>query len=236
VFFLLNKSYLGDPKFGIHVYHNAIPQTLNIPERLETALAGSNHQLFSWRDAVVGYGQKMPDYRDCVDLKMSPLHWQYLEPRFEEIRSCYNDTESSIKSCLLDYQSLFNISMDYMEAINFVRYHPGQHFQTHSDSGFSYSCTVSSVAYLNDGYEGGELWFPKLELTYKPMAGDVLLFPSAYIYAHASLKVSSGTKYVAVTMFDYNDNNHRHPQGYGNDGNPVDKSAGIPKSQSTKSV
>jgi hypothetical protein len=233
---LLEKSYLGDPKFGIHVYHNAIPRTLNIPERLETALTGSDHQLFSWRDAVVGYGQKMPDYRDCVDLKMSPLHWQYLEPRFEEIRSCYNDTESSIKSCLVEYQSLFNISMDYMEAINFVRYYPGQHFQTHSDHGFSYSCTVSSVAYLNDGYEGGELYFPKLELTYKPVAGDVLLFPSTYIYAHASLKVSSGTKYVAVTMFDYNDNNHRHPQGYGNDGNPVDKSAGIPKGQTIKSV
>lgn len=233
---MLEKSYLGDPKFGIHVYHNAIPRTLNIPERLETALAGSDHQLFSWRDAVVGYGQKMPDYRDCVDLKMSPLHWQYLEPRFEEIRSCYNDTESSIKSCLVEYQSLFNIHMDYMEAINFVRYYPGQHFQTHSDHGFSYSCTVSSVAYLNDGYEGGELYFPKLELTYKPVAGDVLLFPSTYIYAHASLKVSSGTKYVAVTMFDYNDNNHRYPQGYGNDGCPVDKDAGIPKSQSIESV
>jgi predicted 2-oxoglutarate/Fe(II)-dependent dioxygenase YbiX len=62
--------------------------------------------------------------------------------------------------------------------------------------------------YLNDDYEGGELWFPYLDLTFKAEAGDIVLFPSTYIFAHAAKPVISGTKYSAVTMFDYNDRNH----------------------------
>jgi predicted 2-oxoglutarate/Fe(II)-dependent dioxygenase YbiX len=225
---VMDFQHLGDKKLGIFLYRNVIQDGNNIPSRLEKSLSGSTHELFTWRDAVVGYNQKMPEYRDCVDLKMSPAHWPYLEPRFADIKECYEDTELYIKTCLTHYQSMFNISMEYMEAINFVRYTPGQHFNIHTDHGFSYSCTVSSILYLNDDYEGGELWFPYLDIIHKPKSGDVLLFPSTYIYAHASLKVKSGTKYAAVTMFDYNDNNHRYP-GYGNDGSEVEPTAGITK-------
>lgn len=216
-------------KFGIFLYRNAIPRDLNIPERLEATIGNSTHDLFKWSDAMVGYNVKMPDYRDCVDLKMSPSHWQYLTPEFEEVKKCYEDVESSLRVCLNHYESLYNFKMEYMEAINFVRYKPGQHFAVHADHGFSYSCTVSSVMYLNDDYEGGELWFPYLNINFKPEAGDIILFPSTYIYAHSSRKVISGTKYSAVTMFDYNDNNHKHPVGYASDGTKVTDEVGITK-------
>jgi Rps23 Pro-64 3,4-dihydroxylase Tpa1-like proline 4-hydroxylase len=178
---------------------------------------------------MVGYNVKMPDYRDCVDLKMSPSHWQYLTPEFEEVKKCYEDVEVNLKKCLTHYESLYNFKMDYMEAINFVRYNPGQHFAVHADHGFSYTCTLSSVMYLNDDYEGGELWFPYLNINFKPQAGDIVLFPSTYIYAHSSLKVKSGVKYSAVTMFDYNDNNHKHGIGYGGDGSKITENVGISK-------
>jgi hypothetical protein len=216
-------------KFGIYLYRNAIPRELNIPERLEAAIGDSTHELFKWSDAMVGYNVKMPDYRDCVDLKMSPSHWQYLTPEFEEVKKCYEDVETNLKKCLTHYESLYNFKMDYMEAINFVRYNPGQHFAVHADHGFSYTCTLSSVMYLNDDYEGGELWFPYLNINFKPQAGDIVLFPSTYIYAHSSLKVKSGVKYSAVTMFDYNDNNHKHGIGYGGDGSKITENVGISK-------
>lgn len=216
-------------KFGIFLYRNAVPRDLNIPERLEATIGNSTHDLFKWSEAMVGYNEKMPEYRDCVDLKMSPSHWPMLTPEFQEIKNCYEDVEKGIKACLTHYESLYNFKMDYMEAINFVRYKPGQHFAVHADHGFSYTCTVSSIVYLNDDYEGGELWFPYLNISFKPQAGDVVLFPSTYIYAHAALKVTSGTKYSAVTMFDYNDNNHRYGLGYGADGAKVDPTKGISK-------
>ena len=219
-------------KFGIFLYRNAVPRELNIPERLESAIGNSSHEFFKWSEAMVGYNERMPEYRDCVDLKMSPAHWQYLTPEFEEVKKCYDDVDTNLKKCLAHYESLYNFKMDYMEAINFIRYNPGQHFAVHADHGFSYTCTVSSVIYLNDGYEGGELWFPYLDIKFKPQAGDILLFPSTFIYAHSSLKVTSGTKYSAVTMFDYNDNNHKYGTGYAGDGSKVDPTKGITKGSS----
>jgi hypothetical protein len=198
-----------EPKLGVILYRNAIPNELNLTSRLESTLENSNHDLFRWKKAMVGYNEEKLDYRDFVDLKVVPNHWQYLTEDFQEIKNVYDDYNSILQVCLHDYEKRFNFTMEYMEAINFVRYGEGQHFSVHTDDGFSYSCTLSSVGYLNDDYEGGEIWFPNLKLKFRPQKGDILFFPSTYIYAHAALEVTSGIKYSAVTMFDYNDNNHK---------------------------
>jgi hypothetical protein len=213
----MENYFLGDPKLAIIVYTNAIPVELSIPQRLEEAVGNSQTPPYMWMEALVGHSQKMPEYRDCVDCKIGEMHMQHLPPQFEGLRSIYGDTKTCLQKCLSDYQSRYNITMEYMEAINYVRYNTGQHFQVHTDHGFSYTCTVSSVLYLNDGYDGGELWFPYIDLTYTPKAGDIVMFPSTYVYAHASKPVTRGTKYAAVTMFDYNDRNHDispNPGGY----------------------
>lgn len=223
------KNPEDNAKFGIYLYRNVLSDDLKIPERLEETLKDSKSDIFKWSEAMVGYNEKMPEYRDCFDLKMSPAHWTVLTPEFEEIKKCYEDTEAAIKKCLTHYESLYNFKMEFMEAINFVKYGKDQHFAVHTDHGFSYTCTVSSIAYFNDDYEGGELWFPYLNIAFKPQKGDILIFPSTYIYAHASLPVKSGMKYSAVTMFDYNDNNHKQPMGYAVDGKKIDSNVGISK-------
>lgn len=205
---------LSDARLGVLVYKNALPKELNLVERLEATIGQSTTAPYMWMDALVGYQQKMPEYRDCVDCKIGELHLQHCPPEFAEIKNIYQDTVTHLRRCLLDYQSKYNINMQFMEAINYVRYQPGQHFQVHTDHGYSYTCTVSSVMYLNDDYEGGELWFPFLDLTFKPESGDIVLFPSTYIYAHAAKPVTKGTKYSAVTMFDYNERNHDHKSSY----------------------
>jgi hypothetical protein len=42
-------------------------------------------------------------------------------------------------------------------------------------------------------------------LSIKPKAGDIAVFPSTYIYEHASQDMISGVKYAVVIMTDYND-------------------------------
>jgi hypothetical protein len=210
----MNQQYLSDPRLGIIVYKNAMPKELEIVNRLEHTIGDSTTPPYMWMEALVGYAQKMPEYRDCVDCKIGELHIKHLPPQFAELKNIYDDTVNYLNRCLTQYQAQYNIRMEYMEAINYVRYKENQHFQVHADHGFSYTCTVSSVMYLNDEYEGGELWFPYLDLTFKPEAGDIILFPSTYIFAHASKPVISGTKYSAVTMFDYNDRNHDHVSSY----------------------
>jgi predicted 2-oxoglutarate/Fe(II)-dependent dioxygenase YbiX len=88
----------------------------------------------------------------------------------------------------------------------------------HHDHGYSYNCTVSLVSYVNDDYEGGELYFRLQNLEVKPKAGDLYIFPSNYMYPHQAKMVKNGTKYSIVTMLDYSEKYHR-PEMYRETGN-----------------
>jgi hypothetical protein len=108
-----------------------------------------------------------------------------------------------------DYSKMYNINnLQYWEAFNFIKYGTGQHFMEHHDHGFSYNCTVSLVSYVNDDYEGGELFFRLQNLKVKPEAGDLFVFPSNFMYPHQAMPVTSGVKYSIVTMLDYNKKYH----------------------------
>jgi len=205
-------EYLGDPKFGIAIYRNQLPNDLNIPQRLEALMnVNPSSPHYQWQEAMVGHRQKMPEYRSCHDFKIhKALAEQCKNTTYDDIYKIYAEVGGKIKSRVDEYCGPYNISMNYMESINFVKYEKGDHFSYHADHGFSYVCVVSSIAYLNDDYEGGELSFYKLDMKFKPSYGDIIVFPSAYIYAHAALPVTSGVKYSAVTMFDYNDDNHKY--------------------------
>ena len=220
-------EYIGDQRLGIMVYRNMLPKELDIIGRLERTIGESTTAPYMWMEALVGHEQKMPEYRDCVDCKISEQLAQSAPAQFSEITKIWQDTTDRLIPCLRHYESLYNVKMEFMEAINYVRYTPGQHFQVHTDHGFSYTCTISSIMYLNDDYEGGELFFPYFQLKFKPEAGDIVLFPSTYIFAHAALPVTSGTKYSAVTMFDYNDKNHNVGQSYGSPQQPATASRGV---------
>lgn len=200
---------IGDPKYGILTYKDGIQNGKNLIQRIENLIGDKTERPFCWSEAMVGDNEKMPEYRDCVDFKIGERHLDVVPQELNDLAEVYKETSSAIKGCLAHYQSIYNINMEYMEAINYVRYGPGQHFAIHCDDGFSYNCTVSSIAYLNDDYSGGELWFPFFDLAIKPSAGDVILFPSTFIYAHAAMPVHDGTKYSAVTMFDWNDRTHQ---------------------------
>lgn len=202
---------ISDPKLGIYLYKNILKEDFKLIERIENLISNNdnNHPFFKWSEALVGYSESRKDYRDCVDFKVQESDTVLARGKYKDLKDVYFTVKNNLYQCLNHYESQYNLKMDYMEAINFVRYGVGQHFQVHADHGFSYTCTVSSVMYLNDNYEGGELWFPHLDVTLKPDYGDIVLFPSTYIYSHASLPVKSGVKYSAVTMFDYNDRNHK---------------------------
>lgn len=60
---------------------------------------------------------------------------------------------------------------------------------------------MSSVLYLNDNYEGGELYFPKFDIKIKPKAGSIIIFPSVDPYFHESLLIESGVKYMSPSFW-----------------------------------
>lgn len=56
------------------------------------------------------------------------------------------------------------------------------------------------VLYLNDDYEGGEIYYPKFNIAIKPEAGSLVIHPGTIQYSHGVSPVISGTRY-ATTAF-----------------------------------
>ena len=193
---------------GIICYRNVLDP--NIPKRLEDILNDESAINYNWLPAYVGYQERMPEYRDCVDFKYKRTDIAHDKSeasiKLQEIwQECFDRQVVAVK----DYCKMFNImELRYWEAFNFIRYSPGQHFMEHHDQGYSYNAVVSLVGYFNDDYEGGELWFRLQNLNIKPQAGDLYVFPSTFMYPHQAKKVLSGTKYSLVTMLDYSAKYH----------------------------
>ena len=201
-------GYIGHPQAGIILYKNVWPADRDLVGTLETCISKASSDLIKWNPALVGDAEVRKDYRECFDIKISEAIKGEFAKVSPELVALYDHVINGVRECVAHYSSLYNIQLGYEEATNFVRYDVGHHFATHADSGFSYSCTVSAIGYLNDGYEGGEYVMPYQDIKFKPEMGDVIVHPSNFIYAHASMPVTEGTKYSAVTMYDYNDRNH----------------------------
>jgi hypothetical protein len=196
---------------SIYVYKNILPKSMDVINRVNNALEIPNTR-FNWRPAQTGYHTTTLQYRKCMDFKIKP---QSLGPRDEFSDDMYNlwdEVIDNLRMALEHYKpENYLREIEYFEAINIVRYGKGEYFKVHSDDGDPYRCTVSAVGYPNDDYEGGELWFPKFELTYKPKAGEMVIFPSTYAYAHSSEPVTDdGIKYSLVIMTDRNEFANRH--------------------------
>ena len=207
-------SSIEDLGSGILLFRDVLPESMNIVERLESVLNDpTNH--YNYAEAMVGYGMKMPEYRDCYDFKYKKTDIQYDKSEASiKLQELWDDVYFRQLQAVKHYCRVHNIGeLRYWEAMNYVKYGPGQHFQEHSDNGFSYNCVVSLVAYPNDNYEGGELYFRLQNLNIKPKAGDLFVFPSNFMYPHRAMPVHSGTKYSIVTMLDYSDKYHR-PEFY----------------------
>jgi hypothetical protein len=214
----LQPRYLGsditvtNPGLGINIYHNTFSEEdskkyINI---LESNL--SSGKKYSWAEArVTNSSTPIKKARDCVDFKYKQ---ENLGPRDEfnsDLIDLHQEIYEKLKMCIDDYATYWGINVVYYEAFNFVKYEgEGTHFNIHADHGPAYNCTVSAVIYINDDYEGGEIKFPRLDnLVHKPKVGDIAIFPSNYIYEHASLPMRSGTKYCVVVMTDINELAHR---------------------------
>lgn len=98
---------------------------------------------------------------------------------------------------------------DFFEPPYILRYKVGGKYSEHADSeAFDVESRrfhrvadrdVSLLLYLNDDYEGGELTFTRLNYTYRPQAGDLVLFPSNNVFLHRAEQVTRGTKYAVVS-------------------------------------
>jgi hypothetical protein len=87
-----------------------------------------------------------------------------------------------------------------------VRWLPGQYQMPHADkelhengaegpNDFPYF-DLAGLFYLNDDYEGGQLYFPQHNIEFKPKAGAAYFFPGDKNYIHGVKEITSGVRYV----------------------------------------
>lgn len=205
---LYNHGVLvSNPALGINVYNAAISKQ-ECDSHINTLESHLNGQTqFSWQSAQVTTSEDVDLYaRNAKDFKFNSIGLGPVSEETEKLYSMHSSLFSHLQRCIDDYGSYWGVGVKSYEAFNFVKYEgSGTQFRIHADHGPTYVSTISAVMYLNDDYEGGELWFPRFGLELKPKQGDIVIFPSTFIYEHASQEMISGTKYAVVVMTDYHD-------------------------------
>jgi hypothetical protein len=197
---------------GLNLYRNtfSLEDSKRYIDILESNLDGTKK--YKWSEAqVTNSNTPIKKARDCVDFKYKQENIGPKDEHNAELIDLHQEIYEKLKYCIDDYAKYWGINVVYYEAFNFVKYEgEGTHFNIHADHGPAYNCTVSAVIYINDDYVGGDLKFPRLDnLVYRPRVGDIAVFPSNYIYEHASLPLESGTKYCVVIMTDINELGHK---------------------------
>jgi hypothetical protein len=89
----------------------------------------------------------------------------------------------------------YNLNLD---SITIKAWNQGQSMGPHFDGqDGNKDLAFSLVAYINDDYEGGEISFPNHNVTIKPKAGSLIMFPSQEPYIHEVKPITAGTRYMS---------------------------------------
>lgn len=70
---------------------------------------------------------------------------------------------------------------------------------------------LAAIAYFHVDCEGGELVFPYLNKKIKPESGDIIFFPSNFIYSHQVQKIHSGTRLALLSYYGQGTDNQITP-------------------------
>ena len=90
-----------------------------------------------------------------------------------------------------------------IKQIDLLKYKVGGLYHSHVDSSTDTFRTLSIIINLNDDYKGGDLIFTNQKSQpihrLKLGAGDIVFFPSNFLYPHAIEPITKGTRYSIVT-------------------------------------
>ena len=194
----------------INVYKNTWVYPENTIKIIEATANDPERDLVNWVPApYVGSAGRQCDTINLTWLKKhspNPLvhHvWDQFQVNLEEYARSYYKDYSINENCFSN------------EPYNIIRYRKGDHYPNHYDGSTALGRHLSVILYLNGDFEGGELYFRNFDVTIKPEAGMLVLFPSNYAYQHEALPITQGTKYAIVTWL--HDRPNQEVKGYSND-------------------
>lgn len=115
-----------------------------------------------------------------------------------------NRAEPVLQTVYQRVSDLLGVPGGNVETLQCVRYGEGQQFKPHFDANEHNYPLHTLLLYLNDDFEGGETFFPELNVKIKPVQGRLLHFINCegsnrvlLQSVHAGLPVGRGTKYAS---------------------------------------
>lgn len=119
--------------------------------------------------------------------------WLELNPNlFEKAKDLVESINSRCIYLINDhYQTDYILDPLY----NIYKFREGDFMKEHHDSGLSLDIKLGVVLYLNDDFDGGEIYYPKANLEIKPVARSLVVHPAGMIYRHGVKPVSNGQRF-----------------------------------------
>lgn len=155
-----------------------------------------------WSLPYIGDGTETIDYtrRNCEVIATSQKDIIDKNPK---VRQKIDETLfKTINDCLREYNNnvisgALNIVSD--TGYTLLRYKKDQYITQHVDASSDIGRTLSCSIGLNSEYTGGEFAFFDKQIKFTLNKGDVLMFPSNFMYPHEILPVISGVRYSVLS-------------------------------------
>ena len=188
---------------GIVIYSDVIPDSKTLYNDIEEGMISAN---LEWQDAFVKTSADPAvdimtrntktigvNYSGKIDeIQSSNLSSLF----FTNLNNLFFEHFDPIEK---DYMSYFGIGSNWHDSYGILKYGEGQFFTNHIDDHPDYHRRISTFYYLNDNYSGGELNFPRFNISFKPKANHMVVFPSTYVYNHSVSPVTEGERYAVVS-------------------------------------
>lgn len=211
----------------IRIYKNLLPENSLLRQGLDKmADANGKESLYSeWEDWFV-FGKYSHEKNNLTGTTLK------VDATLNEELRLHRSINDATKMAMAHYVGDYKISLpekSFMTNVNLAFYNDGVDissdgtnmamnfhsdyvFPSHGWPGEKFLITVTT--YINDDYEGGEIVFlyENTLLTYKPQAGDIIVFPSGNPifpqnspYLHQVKTPLNGRKYILRSFLKYHD-------------------------------
>jgi hypothetical protein len=142
-------------------------------------------------------------FLDLIDTCNEECWPQNIDNEFQENDPGISGTVLPLQGRLVDLTrvldskvaSLFKNSTRINNIAAIQRYKPNTNMGIHKDDELDSTVQYGVVIYLNDNYEGGEIYYPELNITIKPKARSIIIHPAGLAHGVTTIK-GNNTRYI----------------------------------------
>ena len=153
-----------------------------------------------WEATLTGSGHD-PDARRCEQICISEQ--SIIAEDNSDTRKQLDDQMFEVVQNLIGlYQEAhpeFELEIQEDSGYELLKYEEGDFYIEHTDSFKEQPRALTVIVSMNNAYEGGEVALFNRELVYKLDVGDVIMFPSNFMYPHEIMPVTQGTRFSIIT-------------------------------------